>query len=256
MVDSEPKRPLTPEVADDVGAGFEVPGDNRPRAQQEQITLKEGGGRYCRDDHEYRSRHGDGGREYEGDEGARMRQMEDDPHGNAAMALTALSSGVRALERSTSQSGFQGFSGQQAAATECVVERSQTERGGVSMTPSYSERPLRDARDTLADATVRGGGSSRQQHRQQSAMQPVTLHLPLSAAMTPSSSSSALNTSTLTASKSTSPISAQEEVVSQDTLITPQEQHTPHVPGERMQSVRVSLPLLTHVIFRFTRCKC
>ncbi|KAG9068871.1 hypothetical protein KI688_011160 [Linnemannia hyalina] len=245
MVDTEPKRPLTSGVADDIGASFGVPGDNRPHAQREQISLEEGGGGYQRDDHEYRSRHGGGGGEYEGGEGGRMRQKEDDPLGNAAMTLTALSSGVRDLERSASRSGFQGFSGQQTGATERGAERSQTERGGESMTPSYSERPLRDSQETFADATIRAGGGQRQQHqqqqeqqqRQQSAMQPLALPLPLSAAITPSSSSSALNISTLTASESTSPISAQEEVVSRDTPITPQGQHTLRAPGGRMQSL-------------------
>ncbi|KAF9122353.1 hypothetical protein BGW39_009797 [Mortierella sp. 14UC] len=55
--------------------------------------------------------------------------------------------------------------------------------------------------------------------------------------MTPSSSSSALNTSTLSASESISPNSAQDDVASRDTVITPQEQYAPHEPGERMQSL-------------------
>lgn len=264
MVDSEPERPVTLEVAEDVSAGFGVPGDDRQLAQQDQITHKEGGGGYHRDNHEYRSRHGGGGGDYDGDERACMRQMKDDPHGNAVMALTALCSDVRGLESSSSRSEFQGFSGQQVASTERGVERSQAAGRGESMRPSYLERPLRSSQETFADATMRAGGGSRQQHqqqqqqqqRQQSNMQSLTLQLPLSATMTPSSSSSALNTSTRTASESMSPISAQEEAVSRDTLITPQGQHAPHTPGERMQSVSFFLPLMIRGILRPTRFKC
>ncbi|KAG0283153.1 hypothetical protein BGZ96_012471 [Linnemannia gamsii] len=236
MVDSEPKQPLTPEVVDDVSAGFGVPGDNRQHAHQDETTLRVGP--YYNDDHEYRSRRGGdrGVRDGDGEDG--MRQMnDDDPHGNAARALTALSSGVGDHVRSSSCSGFQGFVGGQQSAPERDLERSQSERRE-NMMPSYSERPLLEAQEAFADATKgEREGSQQQNQRQHITMRPLALHLPLSAGMTPSLSSSALNISALTASESTSPISAQEEVIPLDTIITPQEQYAPYAPGERMQSL-------------------
>ncbi|KAK3847133.1 MAG: hypothetical protein J3R72DRAFT_186261 [Linnemannia gamsii] len=172
-----------------------------------------------------------------------MRHMEhdnDDPHGNAAVTLTALSSSMRELYRSRSScSEFQGFTEHQFAATESGGggHRSQTERGGGSTTSYYSQtQTLRETQETFTDASL-GDGEGILQQQQQQQHQPLATQLPFSAAMTPSSSSSALNTSTLAASESTSPFSAQEDVTLRDTAIIPQGQYTPHAPGERMQTL-------------------
>lgn len=248
MVDSEPKRPLTLEVADNVSASFGVPVDNRQHAQQDEATLREG--RYRKDEDEYISRRGGDRGVHDGNGEGGKRQMEDDdPLGNAAMALTTLFSGTRDHERNSSRPGFQGFVGGQQSAPERDAERSHSERTSGNMMPSNSERPLGEDQEGFADATKCERRDPRQQHQHQHITMPLSaLHLSLSSAMTPSSSSSALDTSALTVSESTSPISAQEEVIPQNTRLTPQEQYAPHAPGERIQSVSISLLLFHGVL--------
>jgi hypothetical protein len=177
---------------------------------------------------------------------SKMRQGEDhyDPHGDAAMALTVLSYGIRDPDKrgSTTRSEFQGFTEQQTARTES--SSSSTEREGGVMALSYSEVPQHETKETYANASLHRGEGMRRHQPQQTSMISSVLQLPSSAVMTPSSSSSALNTSTLAASEPNSPNSTHEDAAQRDTVITPQEQYAPHAPGERIQSVSLSFARL------------